>query len=129
MACETAVGSSYGLASASLVIISSITEISWGVGARAFPPRREDFRGSSEDDEDRWRGVASFLTVVVVVKRWGAKEGRAVCGCWGIKEVQRRGADAASRDRRAGANKFNFMVFDFLRWLNSFEMKMSLRPA
>jgi hypothetical protein len=97
-----------------------MTEISWGVGARAFPSKREDFRDSSEDDdEDRWMGVLVFLgvvVVVVVVKRRGDKDGRGVCDSCGVKEVQVRGAVAASRVRSAGANMFNFMVFCFLRW-------------
>jgi len=67
IALETALGSSYGLALESLVIMSSMMEISWGEGSR-FPSIWDDNGGLSSE-------LSSGLFVM-----W-RNDGRGCC-CW-----------------------------------------------
>mmetsp|Transcript_27767 Transcript_27767/g.59712 ORF Transcript_27767/g.59712 Transcript_27767/m.59712 type:complete len:113 (-) Transcript_27767:122-460(-) len=66
MARETALGSSYGLASLSFVIMSSMTAMSAAVGSRWFPSK-PDLRGAEESSGwlERWRGVALSMAMVL----------------------------------------------------------------
>lgn len=64
MALDTALGNSYGLALMSLVIMSSMMDMSWMVGSRVLPPRRDLEGGGvlfpSSSSSDIWSDVDLF---------------------------------------------------------------------